>query len=76
MANWRAGVKRAAFVVMLAGAAVAGLGARSQAAESPSLPGSAAVSAAPVASPYIYAPSDMVVGESDAELLGDLERPG
>jgi Calx-beta domain/Fibronectin type III domain len=63
---------------MLASAAVAGLCAQSRAAESRTFSGSAAVSAAPVSSPYIYAPPDMVVGESDGyvDLPVTLSAPG
>jgi Calx-beta domain/Fibronectin type III domain len=68
--NWRAGVKRAAFMVMLAGAVVAGLGG----AEGAGI----AASAAPVSSPYIFAPPDIVVGESDGfvDLPVTLSAPG
>jgi hypothetical protein len=64
-------------MVMLAAAVVAGLGGRSQAAESRPVTGVAA-SAAPVSSPYIFAPPDVVVGESDGyvDLPVTLSAPG
>jgi chitinase len=73
MVNGRAAVKRAAFMLMLAGAVVAGLGAGSKAA-AVRVP---AIQAA-VSSPYISAPPDVVVGESDGyvDLPVTLNAPG